>query len=369
VNVVGPSARPVIHLMPIDLADPDAVAVAGVAAVRERMRRELEPFDAAPGVDATRRMLVGLGRMREVAVELVLARLDDDVIGLGLAAAPVAGDNAHLMQAGVEVVPEARRRGVGRALAAWVLGVARRRGRRLVVDVSHDTVPAGEAFARAFGAHEGLRSRVSELDLGRHGARLFGGEGLVARWIVAGPDRAPGYTIDWLPRPLPEGVLEPFAVLQGSMNDAPHGTLDVEDRVYTAESLRDGDAFAAARGDAVWTLLARRRSDAAFAGFTDLSWNPDNPRVARQGDTAVAPGHRGHALGKWLKAAMLERLHRERPEVRVVRTGNADTNAAMLAINAALGFEAAREAIVWQVATEELARRLESGSRPPSRDG
>jgi hypothetical protein len=64
-------------------------------------------------------------------------------------------------------------------------------------------------------------------------------------------------------------------------------------------------------------------------------------------------------LGKWLKAAMLERLHRERPDVRVVRTGNADTNAAMLAINEALGFAVAREAIVWQVATDDLARRLE----------
>ncbi len=357
-NDPDPSARAAIDLVPVDLAVLDEVAVAGVATVRDRLRRELEPFDARVGEDATRRLLVGLAQMREVAVELVLARLDDGVVGLGVAAAPVAGDNAHLLQADLAVVPEARRRGVGRALATWALGVARRRERRLVIGVSHDTVPAGEAFARALGAREGLRSRVNELDLARYGERLFGADGLVARWLADGPARAQGYALDWLPHPLPEEVLEPFAALSQSMNDAPRGALEVEDRAYTAASLREVDAYAAARGDVAWTLLARRLGDGAFAGFTDLHWNPDNPRVAQQGDTAVAPEHRGHALGKWLKAAMLERLHQERPDVRVVRTGNADTNAAMLAINEALGFTVAREAIVWQVATEELARRL-----------
>lgn len=148
------------------------------------------------------------------------------------------------------------------------------------------------------------------------------------------------------------------------MNDALRGTLDVEIHVYSGASLRDLDAASAASGDATWTLLVRRRGgdDGAFAGFTDVYWNPGNARVAHQGGTAVAPEHRGHALGKWLKAHMLERLHCERPDVRVVRTGNADTNAAMLGINEALGFTVAREAIVWQVATDELALRLEGSA-------
>lgn len=347
-----------IEIAPVELAAPDAASVAGVTQVRRSLRRESEPHDALPDEASTRRLLASLLQVREVAGELVLARSGGQVVGLGAAVAPVAGDNAHLLQADLAVVPEARRRGVGRALAAWALGVARRRQRRLVVGASHDTVPAGEAFARALGAREGLRSRVNELDLGRHRERLFGGDGIVARWIADGPVRAPDYAVGWLPHPLAEAVLEPLAVLKGSMNDAPRGTLDVEDRAYTAASLREGDAYAAARGDVAWTLLAHRRSDGAFAGFTDLYWNPDNPRVAHQGDTAVAPEHRGHGLGRWLKALMLERLHRERPDVRVVRTGNADTNAAMLGINEALGFAVAREAIVWQVATDELARRL-----------
>lgn len=357
-NEPDPSLRPAIEVEPVDLTAPDAVAVAGITEVRRSLRRELEPHDALPDAEATRRLLGGITEVRELAAELVIARSGGAVVGIGAAIAPVAGDNAHLLQVDLGVVPEARRRGVGRTLATWALDVARRRGRRLVVGASHDTVPAGEAFARAVGAREGMRSRVNELDLGRHHERLFGIDGLVARWIADGPVRAPGYAVEWLPHPLPEEALEPLASLKGSMNDAPRGTLDVEDRAYTAASMRESDAYAAARGDVAWTLLARRRSDGAFAGFTDLYWNPENPRVAQQGDTAVAPAHRGHGLGKWLKAAMLERLHRERPDVRVVRTGNADTNAAMLGINEALGFVVARETIVWQVATDELARCL-----------
>ncbi len=354
-----PSVRPAIAIVAVDPTAPDEAMVAGFAAVRESLRRESEPHDAPATEEATRRRLAAIAQVRELAVELVLARMDDVVVGFGAALAPIAGDNVHLLQIDVAVAPEARRRGVGRALVAWSLDVARRRGRRLIIGFSHDTAPAGGAFARALGASEGLRSRINELDLVRHGEHLFGADGLVARWLADGPVRAPGYAIEWLPHPLPEETLEPFAALQRSMNDAPRGTLDVEDRVYTADALRDLEAASAARGDVAWTLVARRRDDGAYAGFTDLYWNADNPRVAQQGDTAVAPEHRGHALGKWLKALMLERLHRERPDVRVVRTGNADTNAAMLAINEALGFAVAREGIVWQVATDELARRLE----------
>ena len=361
-NETDPSVPAAIRLVPLDLAAPEAVALAGAAEVRRRMRHEVEPHDAPPDEEGTRRLFAGIAEIREMAVELVLAYLDDEAVGVAAAIAPVAGGNAHVLQVDLGVVPEARRRGVGRALARWVLEVARRRGRRLVVAPSHDTVPAGTAFARALGASEGMRSRVNELDLDRQGERLFGPEGLVARWIADGPDRAPGYAVEWLPHPLPEALLEPLAALKASMNDAPRGSLDVEDHAYTAATVREAAAAADARGDVAWTLLARRLADGAFAGVTDLYWNPNNPRVAQQGDTAVAPEHRGHALGKWLKAAMLERLRRDRPDVRVVRTGNADTNAAMLAINEALGFAIARETIVWQVATDELARRLEGSA-------
>lgn len=62
--------------------------------------------------------------------------------------------------------------------------------------------------------------------------------------------------------------------------------------------------------------------------------------------------HRGCGLGKWLKAAMLGRVLRERPEAKEIRTGNADSNAPMLAINHRLGFKPYFAGTKWQVEPE-----------------
>lgn len=81
--------------------------------------------------------------------------------------------------------------------------------------------------------------------------------------------------------------------------------------------------------------------------------------LAYQG--AVHPDHRGQGLGKWLKAAVLLDLPGEFPGVQRVRTGNADSNAAMLGINRALGFAPAFGRTDWQGRARELLEASRSG--------
>jgi GNAT superfamily N-acetyltransferase len=272
-----------------------------------------------------------------------------------MAFAPVAGDNLHLLQAELFVMPKVRRRGYGRQLARFVLEGAQERQRRIVIGGSDARIPGSEAFCAELGGKPSLPFRISELDLQAQGA-------CVREWLEQvlheAPARAPDYQLVSVPRPYPEAVLGPLAQLKSAMNSAPHGSLEIEERVYTPESLRDIDALLAAQGEIGWTLVALRRSDGAFAGYTEVHHRPSNPEVLQQADTAVAPEHRGHGLGRWLKAAMLKRVWGELPLLRLVRTGNATANAPMLAINEAMGFREVRATMAWQFDVEALAERL-----------
>ena len=92
-----------------------------------------------------------------------------------------------------------------------------------------------------------------------------------------------------------------------------------------------------ARGyDPVTTLALA--PDGSPAGMTQLLVSRHRPEVGQQDDTGVLPAHRGHALGRWLKAANLRLARRHEPALAVVETYNAESNPWMLAINVAMGF-------------------------------
>ncbi len=93
-------------------------------------------------------------------------------------------------------------------------------------------------------------------------------------------------------------------------------------------------------------------------GGTELTFEPWEPATAQQQNTAIEPAHRGIGLAKWAKAAMLLRLRSRRPEVARVRTGNAFSNDAMLAINTALGFEVTEVRTEWQAEPETVRGRM-----------
>ena len=82
--------------------------------------------------------------------------------------------------------------------------------------------------------------------------------------------------------------------------------------------------------------------------------NPSFPDLGQQGDTGVLEEFRGHRFGKWLKAEMARYLVSDHPEITRLRTGNANSNAPMLAINEEMGFTAHHHNTVWQKPTSEV---------------
>ncbi|MFO8034717.1 MAG: GNAT family N-acetyltransferase [Candidatus Bipolaricaulota bacterium] len=249
-------------------------------------------------------------------------------------------DNRHLADCGLYVHPEERRKRVGSRLLAEIARAARADGRRLLAEGTDADIPAGEAFARKVGAQPGLNLSISQLELAQVDRDL------VRTWV----ERAPTDEFElglWI-GPYPEEDLPTIIALREVMNTAPREELDVEDFHWTPEHLRQVEQALAEAGEERWTLYCRHKPSGELAGYTEVYWSLDHPERLGQGDTGVLPQYRGRGLGKWLKAAMLERVFAERPQVKRIRTGNAGSNAPMLKINRELGFRERKRYTVWQ---------------------
>ena len=137
----------------------------------------------------------------------------------------------------------------------------------------------------------------------------------------------------------------------------------MEDSQVKPEQLREGEAYAIARGVERWVLYVRHKLSRDLAGYTTTYWYPENPENLEQEATGVLPEYRGSGLGKWLKAAMIQKVLRERPVVKRIRTGNANSNAPMLAINHELGFKFYKSQVVWQLEVTKLESYLKTSLR------
>lgn len=318
------------------------------------LRAESWPEDPPRSLEETQNELRQIPPFVELHLWTVPHPEGDGLIASANAVILHTEDNRHLAQGNIGVHPAHRRRGLGKVLLGKIVAAAQAADRRLLIGNTDSKAPAGEAFMRRLGARPGLAAVTNQLDL----AALD--RALLRRWQEAARERAADYALGWWDGPYPEGELEAIAEMKQVMNSAPRDALEVEDFRWTAEQVRQLDAYCVQRGLERWTLYARHRPSGKIAGYTEVTWNPRQPETLEQGDTGVLPEHRRRGLGRWLKAAMLERVLRERPQVQRVRTGNAGSNAPMLKINRELGFRPYKSQTVWQVELERVRAYLEA---------
>jgi GNAT superfamily N-acetyltransferase len=255
------------------------------------------------------------------------------------------------MQGYVYVRRPWRRRKVGLHLGRAVVEEAASSGLSTLLWSTYDTIPAGEGFSRRVGGRVGRVNRTSELVLDDVDWDQ------VESWVVERPGRAPGYQLELWDGPLPDHVLGDAALFHHLMNAQPRDDLELGDVYIDPGQAAEVDRQLAVSGRRRWTLFVRDRGGQCVGG-TELVFEPWDPGTARQENTAIDPAHRGRGLAKWAKAAMLLRLKNERPEVLRVRTSNAFSNEAMLAINTALGFDVVEVRTEWQGAVAEMRRAL-----------
>ena len=291
----------------------------------------LRPFDAAA---AQIRMTSTLWTQ-----ERWIALSDRDVVAQ-LAIWRSLQDNKHIRNFWIAVHPDPRRRGIARAL--WRTAVAAAGdGEGIVVQLwTMSRVPAAEAFAQRVGAKPGLRARTSQLDLGAIDRKL------IKEWAAIDPA---GYRLEWVGSETPDALMDNVVEAIRVMNTMPREDLQWEDWKITPETVREQDRMRKARGQQRSMVLAIDEKTGKTAGFTEIFFDPRVPEILHQGGTAVEPSHRGKGIGKWVKARMIEKVLREMPKAKHVRTENAGSNAAMLAINVGMGFKPAWEEVIWQM--------------------
>ncbi len=281
--------------------------------------------------------LLGLWRATDRQREAVVAlEADGAAVGAAQVVMPLH-DNHRLATVHVSVLPDRRRRGTGSGLLEWAEGVAARHGRTVLLAETEWAAGgedrSGTGFAQRHGflpAQTVLRSTL-ELPRDRAGrARLA---------AAAGNGTGGDYALETSLDGIPESWLQDRAVLQQRMStDAPLGAVELDEEHWTPTRLREELQRTVGSGRSVIETVAREGRTGRLVGFTQVQVAAATPEVAYQQDTLVLREHRGHGLGLRLKAANTLRLLERHPDVRVVRTWNAEDNAHMLAVNRALGY-------------------------------
>lgn len=343
-----------VHILPYNVREASPEDYAAYNRHINRARAERLPDDPPVPLEETIQSLRHLPAFIDVPAWMGWNAGQTEIVASGTIILMDMPDNQHLAQMELVVEPEYRRQGLGRRLLAQLVEAARARGRRLLLTHTVDRIPGGEAFMTRIGGHKGLEAHVNQLRI----ADLD--HGLLERWLAQAAERAPGFELGMWDGPYPDDQIEAIAQLSSLVNQQPLGDLEIGDMTMTPEQLRQTEAHLFARGSQRWTFYVVEKATGKFAGYTETIWNPNRPETLHQEMTAVSPQYRNHGLGRWLKAAMLDKILKERPEVKFVRTGNADSNTAMLKINTALGFRPYMASALWQVEIDRVREYLDT---------
>jgi GNAT superfamily N-acetyltransferase len=293
--------------------------------------RESRPYDFYPPFETT--WLVYQTGREDMRLLPFGAFEGEQMVGCGRVDLPVL-DNLHSAYSNVYVDPGRRREGIGRALDAYGVEIARTEGRRVLMSEVYAPFgdeSAGTLFAAALGYTKGIEDAMKVVDLVE----------TEHTWAVleekAAAKRGDYRIVTWLDH-VPDEHVEAYCGLNEMFFDeAPTGDMEIENEVWDARRVEEQEKRNRATGR---RQLAAGAVDAGgtLVGVTEIMINEQSAHRGFQSGTLVGPEHRGHALGLAIKVANHRQVRATFPECRVLMTGNADVNAPMNAVNQQLGY-------------------------------
>ncbi len=251
----------------------------------------------------------------------------------------------------IHVRPDRRRRGFARRLAGPVFDRLEEENRKSLITEALDGAP-WETKLEQLGLKKSFgdqRSRLWMADVDWD---------LMVHWIERAAERAADYRLLYLETPIPDEHLEDWCEVQNVMHTAPTEDLDFEFETWSPEKWRNHEQKQAAAGTKVIGYVAVHEPSHRFVGLSDIFVQKHQPEIAWQGDTGVHPDHRNRGLGRWLKAATIEKIRADHPSVDRIDTYNAGSNESMLSINVEMGYEPILLTNAWQGDLGVVRRRL-----------
>ncbi|TMB90404.1 MAG: hypothetical protein E6J18_10955 [Chloroflexi bacterium] len=300
--------------------------------VEQRMKRE-DPFEFEHRYEISRD-----GQMMSYLIAAT-----------GRPGSPGYDSNKDFMWADASVHPDFRRRGIGRSWIPLIVELMDRHGCTTLTTGSEEE--SGHAFLKWLGAEGKLGGAENRLELSTVDWAMM------RRWSEEGGKRSPSTKLEVYDGPLPREMWEDYCPqLTAMLNTMPWEQLDHGDIVVTPAVLAEWFDRMEMQGTVLHTMLTRE-PDGTISGITDMNYAPYKPNMIDQQFTGVRTDARGRGLGKWLKAAMLLHVKEVHPELERVVTGNAHSNAPMLAINTQMGFRQYRAGIEYQITRARLLAR------------
>jgi GNAT superfamily N-acetyltransferase len=251
-------------------------------------------------------------------------------------------DNLNNMFITIDVLPEFRRRGIGRALFGKAAELARANGRTKLMGGAPWELPgiaahdkgAGTAFCQAMGFESGNAPEVMRrFDLSALDRKALDD------MLSHAKERSAGYeVIRWIDE-APDEYLDDIAYLDGRLlEDAPTGDMEWEPEKVDADRIRAGEKVAKARARISYHTGAVHKESNTLVAWTTLACDLEREWHCWQQITIVEPRHRGHRLGALVKVENLLWYLEQRPQTRVIDTFNAAENGYMISINEQMGF-------------------------------
>jgi GNAT superfamily N-acetyltransferase len=252
---------------------------------------------------------------------------------------PDAAQHTAFLDSSGSILADARRQGAGTLMLREVLHQMHLMDRTILTLSAHSV--SGQAFLTHVGAvakHSSVENRaiLAHLDWAR-----------LREW----EDSAEDVGLVWerhagrVPR---ERLVELLPVFTTLFADMPLGALEMPP-IRSEISGYDHWYDIMDQVGGAHHLILLRASDGEVVGLSEAGWDSRFPNMAYQHLTAVARPWRGRGLARALKAGTMRHIRSHHPELKMMITSNAESNAPMLSINARVGFIVYRRTVDYQI--------------------